>query len=55
MAVRRAPLRIPWIQRMNPLGVVVSAVAHSLGRESRVGLGQIVDFVHEVAFTQVGI
>jgi hypothetical protein len=55
MAVRRAPLGIAWVQRMDPLGIVIPALADPLGRESRVGLGQIVYFVHEVTFTQVRI
>src|SRR4029453_9202951 len=55
MAVRGPALGVPRIQRMNPLGIVISAVAHSLRRESSVALGEIVRFVHEVTFTQVGM
>jgi hypothetical protein len=40
---------------MDPLGVVVSAFAGFLGREARVGLRQLVNFIHEVPFPQMRI
>jgi hypothetical protein len=55
MTVRRATLRVAGIQRMNPLGVMVSAFAGLLWREPRMGFGQIINFVHEVALTQMRI
>ena len=55
MAVRRAALRIAWVEGMDPLGVVVSAVAGFLGRKARVGLRQVVNFIHEIPFPQMRI
>src|SRR6266850_34342 len=55
MAMRRAALGIARIELMNPLGIMISALAGFLRREARVGLGEIINFIHEITFTQMGI
>jgi hypothetical protein len=55
MAMRRATLRVTGIELMDPLCVMVSAFAGFLRRKSRVGFGQIIDFIHEVTLTQMGV
>ncbi len=40
---------------MNPLGIMISAFAGFLRREARIRLGEIINVIHEVTFTQMGI
>jgi hypothetical protein len=51
MTVRGSPLRIARIELMHPFGIVVSSLAGLLRGKTRVWLGQVVNLVHEIAFT----